>query len=169
MPTEFLGQPEPRSTEENVFLPDGCKLWQEILYYFFHFAQGKPKAWEARDWPNGRTKPDSHTQASMLNLLPYLCTFPPVYCIKSSRKSQQVRDLEFDLEKTQKRLRGRLSVTHQQPLSFQQNHGLPNEPSKKQRTDEKTGGTSRIKGILASCCVTVLSSPVYQSKASSLY
>ena len=169
MPTEFLGQPEPTITEENLFLPDSCKLWLEILYYFFHFAQGKTKAWEANDWPNGRTKPDSPTQASVLNLLPYLCTFPPVYYIKSSCKSQQVWDLEFDIGKTQKRLSGRFSVTHWQPLSFQQNHRLPNEPSKKQKTDEKTEGTSRIKGILASCFVTYLSSPVHQSKASSLY
>ena len=65
MLTEFLGQSEPRSTEENLFLPDSCILWQEILYYFLHFAEGKTKAWEASDWPNGRTKPDSHTQASV--------------------------------------------------------------------------------------------------------
>ena len=81
MLTEFLGQSEPRSTEENLFLPDSCILWPEILYYFLHFAQGKTKAGEASDWPNGRTKPDSHSQASVLNLLPYLCAFPTTYYI----------------------------------------------------------------------------------------
>ena len=49
MLTEFLGQSEPRSTEENLFLPDSCILWPEILYYFLHFAQGKTKAGEASD------------------------------------------------------------------------------------------------------------------------
>lgn len=62
---DWILRSEPRSTEENLFLPDSCILWQEILYYFLHFAEGKTKAWEASDWPNGRTKPDSHTQASV--------------------------------------------------------------------------------------------------------